>query len=460
MISLESSEIKFQSSGVSLLKQLLFYLPLALTSLLMMTTHSLFNAALSRLSTPEVYLSAFAVAKALIHLFESPTMMVRQTVSTLVNDKISYNKIRKFVLIITGLVFALIVLLITTGAVEWIFKNIMGIEGQILNKAVITFSVLVFLPFASSMRNFMQGIAASLNKTYLFTIGTIVRIIFVLLLVIYIDNFSFIPGAVFAGFMFFGAILIEGLTLLIGIYFTTSTIPQSLVQQDIETEIKSSNINLSFILVFYGPLMITTLLKTLGGPIINFGLARSITPEVAISVFAVAWGLGTIFLSPVFMFHQLVINFINSQNNNINSVKKFGFYLGIFVTIMMVVLGYTDLGYYILSNWIKAPAEITVLSIELLKIMVVLPVIMLGREFYWGLLMKKNSTKYIGKGKIVNLTSLILTIIVLLFIAPVNSGFIGVLAIIISQFMELIYLFFAVRKSGLLNASGGKVISN
>ena len=54
--------------------------------------------ALGKLPTPEIYISAFAVAKSLMHLAEIPTMMImmKQTAVVLVEDRESYYRVRKF----------------------------------------------------------------------------------------------------------------------------------------------------------------------------------------------------------------------------------------------------------------------------------------------------------------------------------------------------------------------------
>ena len=61
----------------SLKEQALFYLPLAATAFIIIITHSFFNAGLARLPNPEVLIAAFAVAKSLMHVFQSPVMMIR-----------------------------------------------------------------------------------------------------------------------------------------------------------------------------------------------------------------------------------------------------------------------------------------------------------------------------------------------------------------------------------------------
>ena len=422
---------------------------MALTSVLIITTHSLFNAALARLASPELYISAFAVAKSFMHFFSSPIIMIRQTVSTLVKDAASYYKVRKFVsLIIIGVILVL-ALLKFTGAANWLLANIMGVQGRILDKSLVIFGVLIIFPLGPALRDMMQGIAVKLNKTYLFSIATVLRIIFVLSVIYFIDELQFIPGGIIAGGMFLGAVLIEGLALYIGVKLTTRNIADSLENNIDKFENRSEKLNYSRILYFYYPLLITSFLKRMGGPLINMGLARSMSPELTISVYAVAWGLGLIFLSPIFMFHQQVINFLDEKNANLSSLKSFALIIGIFITGVLGLIAYTDLGYYILRNWIQATEQISILSLDLLKIMIVLPLIMLGRKFYWGIMMKKNKTKFISRGKLINLISLFSTLVLGIIINPPNTAIIGIMAIICSQLSEFLYLFYKTKNVGL-----------
>ncbi|MFW6270080.1 MAG: hypothetical protein ACOC4G_08375 [Bacillota bacterium] len=436
--------------GISLSEQLLFYLPMALTSVLIITTHSLFNAALARLPSPELFISAFAVAKSFMHFFTSPIIMIRQTVSTLVRDTDSYKKVRRFIFLIVLSVVLLLALLRFSSLADWMLKNIMGVGGEVRHQSLIIFGVLILFPLGPALRDFMQGIAVKLNRTYLFSIATVIRITYVLAIIYFIDYLNFIPAAFLAGGMFLGAVLIEGIVLFAGVKLTTRNIPRSLDKNEDIFENNIKKLNYKKILYFYHPLLITSFLKRMGAPLINMGLARTIRPELSISVYAVAWGLGLIFLSPIFMFHQQVINFLDDKNNNLASLKRFGFIIALIITLFLGVTGFTDLGYYILKNWIQATEEICLLSLDLLKIMIVLPAIMIGREFYWGVMMKKNKTKFISRGKMVNLTALFITIVLGILINPANSAIVGIAAVIFSQLFEFLYLYYKSRKNSVI----------
>ncbi|MFW6265065.1 MAG: hypothetical protein ACOC3B_03065, partial [Bacillota bacterium] len=438
MKALRSKEDETQ---VSLGEQLYFFAPMAATSLLMAITHSLFNAGLARLSRPEIYLAAFAVAKSLVHFIESPVMMVRQVVSTLINNAQNYHTVKKFMLGLASILFLVLGLALITGGARWIFSNIIGVEAEILDEAVIIFSVLIFFPFAAGLRNFMQGVAINLDKTPLFTIATLIRIVYVIILVSNIEKITFFPDGILAGLMFFGAVMIEGLVLLIGVIYKNGDLAKAHENKMNKNKRNSHSLNNGIIMAFFGPLILTSFIHNIANPLVNIGLARTSSPEIAISTYAVAWGLGMIVISPMFMFHQVAIKYIKNESENIAAVKRFGFFLGSIITVIMILLSFTEIGYYILRNWIGATEEISILSIDVLKLMILVPTIITVREYYWGLLMKKRYTSYITKGKIVNLSVLSVSILSLIVLTPANPALLGPIAIMSCESAELAYLY-------------------
>jgi cobalamin synthase len=115
-------------------------------------THSLFNAGLARLPRAEIYISAFAVAKSILFIFQSPVIMIRQTVTSLVNDSQSYYRVRKFVFYLSFIVLGLYVLFVFTELSAWVLKNIMGLNGDILKAAVVMLKVFTIFLMSISLR--------------------------------------------------------------------------------------------------------------------------------------------------------------------------------------------------------------------------------------------------------------------------------------------------------------------
>ena len=191
---------------------------------------------------------------------------------------------------------------------------------------------------------------------------------------------------------FIGALVLEALTMTIGTLLLNKNLLRRLERLDEERgHTQPKRLTYPNILLFFLPLFATTIISNVLMPIINSGLARTDQPELAISSFSVAWGLGMIVLSPFMMFHQVSLNFIEDPNGGEGrGVRKFALLLAVMTSLILAIIGFTDIGYYILTRWIRATTEISILSTDVLRLMFVLPFLMVAREYYWGILMKRQ----------------------------------------------------------------------
>lgn len=424
-----------------------FFAPLGASFFLISITHSLFNAALSRLPSPEIYLAGFTVAKSLLQVLQNPVAMIRQTMVALINDSKSYFKVRRFIITLVSSLVLVFTVLSFTSASRIIFKYLIGVEGEVLEQAIIILRVFILFPAAVALRNFMQGIAIKFRKTFLTSIATIARVAFVAVIVLFVDKLMFIPPGILAGLMFLGAICVEAITMFLGVKFTTKNIPESLDKlNNDKRKVYNNEISYRLIITFFTPLLFTSFFNSLTKPIIDSGLARTTSAEVAISAFAVAWGLGVMVISPLMMFHQVPMNFIETADDK-KSVKKFALILGIASSVLLGVLGFSPIGYYIMSVWIKASNDICVLAGDVIKLMTLLPLIIITRQYYWGVLTKKHKTKYVSYGKFVNLSALFISIFIGgLLLNPANPAIIGVIGRICGEGFETLYLYWSYKR--------------
>ncbi|MDW7657719.1 MAG: hypothetical protein SCM11_11160 [Bacillota bacterium] len=427
-----------------------FFLPLAMTSFVIIITHSLFNAGLARLPDPEVLIAAFAVAKSLMHIFQSPVTMIRQTVTALIDHRKNFRKTTIFIFSVAGTVVAIMGIVAFTGLSRWFFREIMGLSGQTLHEAILMLQILVFFPGLVAIRDYFAGFSIKFRTTPMITLASAVRISYVLIFISNLDKMSAVPSAYLAGLMFVGAVLLETITMVVGSWFLTRRILSGLDKYDQQNNTRPEPRLLTYrnIISFFSPLIATTLIQTTIMPIINSALARTNTPEVSISVFAVAWGLGMVALSPIMAFHQVPLNFINDDRPGSNkTVRLFAWILSGFTVLVMFVLSFTDLGFYILRNWIGASQEISILSLDVLKLMTVLPILMIAREYYWGILFKRRTTAPIRMGKAISLVTLVIVITIMTWIDPPNPAINGAVGMIVCELAECIYLYLSIKRS-------------
>lgn len=436
-----------QARGVSFGRQARFFLPLTITSVLTLLTHSLFNAGLARLPSPEVLLAAFAVAKSVMHVLESPVMMVRQTVAALVENAESYTTVRRFSLAIVAMVVTFFAVVVLSGAGRWILQSVMGLTGDTLEASEIILHVFIVFPAAATARNFLQGLLIKFQATPVLTAATAIRIVYVIGIIAAVPHIPLIPPPVTAGLMFLTAISLEALLLWAALRRLIRHVPRELTKRAKTRKIPARPLGYRGVFGFFGPLIVTGMIQTLAMPIINIGLARTPAPEQALAAYAVAWGLGMLFISPLIMFHQVPINFIeDAKGPNVKAVQYFGWFLGAALSAVFALTAFTPIGSFILRNWIGAGEAITQMAGDVLKLMCVLPLLVVTREFYWGLLMKQRLTGFLGRGKIVNLSALTMAIAAMMAVNPGNPAIIGVVAVLVCESAEVMYLFWAVRR--------------
>ncbi|PKM67763.1 MAG: hypothetical protein CVU93_03605, partial [Firmicutes bacterium HGW-Firmicutes-18] len=197
-----------KTTGISLNEQLKFFVPLGLTQAIIALTHSLFNAALARFPSPEVLISAFAVAKSILQMIQYPVSMIKHTVTALTTDAKSYYKVRRFIAIVGVVIVGLFFIFAFSGLSKWVMSVLIGVEGQVLEEAIIMLRILVLFPLFVTVRDFYQGVAIKLRMTPVVTMASLMRVIFVGIMVFLADFFSFMPGAYYAPGIFAIALFI------------------------------------------------------------------------------------------------------------------------------------------------------------------------------------------------------------------------------------------------------------
>lgn len=422
-----------------------------MTQAIIALTHSLFNAALARFPSPEVLISAFAVAKSILQMIQYPVSMIKHTVTSLTTDAQSYNKVRRFITIVGLGIVGLFFIFAFTNASRWVMNTLIGVEGHVLDEAVIMLRILVLFPLFVTVRDFYQGVAIKLRMTPIVTIASLMRVIFVGIMVFLAEFFSFMPGSYYAPGIFAIALFVEATTVAVLIHRGRLDIPGAITRQSNRVKdpgVIQKELNNRFILMFFLPLTVTALLRTMATPIINAGLARTVNPEIALSAFAVGWSVGILAVSPLMMFHQVPLNFlkINDNRENYNSIKRFGAIVGGTLSLAIAITGFTPLGYFILNTMMGTGEQISLMATDVLKIMTLLPIFFVIRQYLWGLFLKRQSTKQISVGKMVNLASLIISVLIGTYLNPENPAIIGAYAMVIAEMVECIFLYAAKKK--------------
>jgi len=394
----------------------LFWSPLALTWLMMAFEQPILIAFIARLSDAKFNLAAFGIAGSFAMIVEAPIIMLMSASTALVTGRHSYKKLKKFTDILNAFITAIQLLILIPPVFEFIVIRLMEVPEEVSELA--HKALLIFLPWAASIgyRRFYQGLLIRNNLTRRVTYGTLVRLTVILVtgLLLYTAGAK---GAYVGAAAMSLAVLIESLATRL---MADSTIRSIMQKEDPENR----HIDLRFILKFYYPLALTSILSLGVHPFVTFFLGRSRMAVESLAVLPVVTSLVFIFRSLGLSYQEVSIALIGERRQNYGVLRNFAIRLGIFVTLLISVLAFTPLAGLWFINISGLSRELADLSYLPLKIMVLLPALTVLLNFQRSLLVINGNTGPISVATATELAG----IISVLLVCVVFLGMTGVVA--------------------------------
>jgi len=141
---------------------------------------------------------------------------------------------------------------------------------------------------------------------------------------------------------------------------------------------------------FLLPLIATNLLWSLGKPILNLGMARSVNPELSIAVYQVTWNAAWLLIAYVQGgFRQTVVVFWN-DGATLRALQRFATGLAAGVTVLMAGLTLSGGAAWFLRNVVGAADELIAPARGVLLVMSLLPLALVATEVCIGRLLRKS----------------------------------------------------------------------
>mgnify|MGYP000860134344 CR=1 FL=1 len=382
-----------------------FYLPLAVTWMLMMFTHTIISAGLARTVNPTVSTAAYAVALSLAAIFEAPLVMLRQTGMALISSKQSFLVVRR-VARITLLIFMAIVVAIgyVPALGRYVFQDILGVADELLAATIIAFRVTMLLPIASGLRCLYQSLILLNKHTTYISIGMFVRVGFMIVLIYCFSTFHWVVGPLVGAIALVSGIFIEGINAY---WFGRKLIPEG-----------EKTIMPRAVWSFYLPLIDSSLFVAMGKPFINAGLARMPDAAISLAAFSVASSFAWVLISPSQNVHQVTMMFGRNPADR-PLVRKFAAAVAIISTTALLAVSFSPLGRWLLTNLIQAPAELIEPTLWGIRTLAFCPLILCWLEYNTGILLLTQATRLVSLAKTLNLLT---TIAFVLTLAPFVPG--------------------------------------
>jgi len=426
------------TKNVTYIELAAFFLPIAASMIIIMSSHSIISSALARTTDAAIALAAYSVAKSISNMFQSPCNTLRQMTITLFRDQETYGKIVRLAIITCVLSLGIMSVVVFTPLSRVIFVRLIGVSEELLMPTLRAFTILLIMPILAAVRSINQGAITASKKTYLLTISTIIRVVVMLLLATVIINTQFITGSIVGSFMMVAGLGSEAIFTFIVARKLKYALPE---KPELSAYTKTSG----QMWLFFLPLVVAQFAMAWGQPSVNAGLARVINPEISLAAYQVGRSFAWIFIGMFGRIHQIALVYARNCASWLK-VRRFSLFLGASLSAILLMFTITPIGEWILLNIIGVDQVLTDMAMATILSMSLIPLILSINETYSGLLISRDRTPVITFSKFVNVGVLITSVLVLSRLFPEMGATIGGWSSVIGYLAEFVILFALSRK--------------
>ncbi|MFO8059563.1 MAG: hypothetical protein R6U70_02750, partial [Bacillota bacterium] len=156
------------------------------------------------------------------------------------------------------------------------------------------------------------------------------------------------------------------------------------------------------VLRFHIPLGITTVLMASSHSIVNSGLARTASPEIALAAFALSHTIVNLFAAPLWSTRDMLIAF-GSDKAGMRSGVRATAGIAVFVMAWMILLGFTPVGHFVYVDVFGASDALFGEILGVVRLCLAIPLIYGVRSWAQAVLMLCRKTECMTAAMIVRL---------------------------------------------------------
>lgn len=360
--------------------------PLAASWALMGLEFPMFAAFAARMADPEINLAAFAsLVFPLSLVIEAPIIMLLAASTALATDWDSYRKLRRFMLLAGSVLTLIHIAIAFTPLYYFVAERLMHCPAEVIEPGRLSLQIMTPWTFAIAYRRFQQGVLIRFERSRLVGVGTAVRLIVNLSVLVIGFNHGGVRGAVLGGMAISTAVVAEAIFAGICVQPVLRAMPRSTADGTAELTRKS-------FLNFYIPLAMTPLITLVIQPIGFAAMNRM--PERLSS--AAAWPAvyGFVFLlrSVGFAFNEVVVTLI-AEPGAARALRRFAFILAGVTVALLTIVAATPIAPLWFGRVTGFSPELTHIAQQAVGIAVLMPGYAVLQSWYQGVLVQSRRTR-------------------------------------------------------------------
>ena len=398
----------------------IFWIPLALTWLMMAAEGPYLSAVIARLTEAKYNLAAYGVAFSLAILIESPIIMIMSASTAMVKDALSLKKLFRYNLFLNALITLAMLILVIPPVFSFLAEDIIGLSEIVKNLTYISVIILIPWPAAIGFRRFYHGIMIRYNLTKRVAYGTMLRLTSMALTAVLLFKFSSWPGA------YIGAM---GLSVGVVCESIVTRIMANKILKRLKSIEENNSANLEKLTYrkinkFYYPLALTSILSLGAHPIVTFFMGQARMSLESLAVLPVVNSFIFIFRSFGLSFQEVIIAKMDDKYETYKIIRKFAIILTSVITLIIAIILYSPLIYVWFKIISGLSLELTQFAILPSRMLMFIPALTVWISFQRGVLVVGKITGPITMATVIELFGIIIT----LFLCIKYMDLIGVVA--------------------------------
>lgn len=400
--------------------------------LLMSLEQPTLSAVIARLPEPKLNLAAYGLTFAFALIVESPVIMFLTLGTALARSRQAYQMLMRFTHIMAWGLTGFHLLLGLSPLYAWILREVVGAPPEVIEPSRIAFLLMTPWTGAIAYRRMWQGVMIRYGRTQFLFVTTAIRLVATAAVALAGLRMGTIAGASVAGLAISVGVLADAAAA--GIFV------RPVVRQHLAVD-RPGDFSLSwpFLLRFYTPLAMTSLINLAAQPIVSLGLSRGPLPLESLAVWPVVSGLTFLLRSGGVALQEVVVALLADQNSY-QALRRFSHNLALVLTAIAAVVTLTPLANLWFTGVAGLPADLAALARAPAALLVLVPALTVLTSWQRGVLVFFSRTGAITVATAINIVVLLVVVLGGVNVLPWPGVVTAALALTASLLAEVAYL--------------------
>lgn len=346
------------------------------------------SAFLARLAEPKINLAAYGgVVFPMVLLIEAPIIMLLAASTALSKDWQSYARVHRYMMVIGFGLTVLHVLLAFTPLYDLLVVPALHTPAEVIEPARVGMMIMLPWSWAIGYRRFQQGALIRFGRSRTIWIGTMIRLLADLLVLGVGYMIQTVPGIVVG-------------TLAISAGIVSEAIYAGIVIRPVQkNELRTAKpvdkpVTMRSFLVFYIPLVMTSLLTMVIQPMGSAAMGRMPNALDSLAAWPVVWGLAFLLRSMGVAYNEVVVALLD-RTGSARPLSRFAWAMAGGLTLLLLVFAGSPLVDAWFVGLYQLTPDLATLARGAIWISVPLPALTVFQSWFQGAILHGRHTRHV-----------------------------------------------------------------